>query len=119
MSGMGGVGVGLVYVQGGGAARVRSIFSGRAASTARPEMFDKFLAWRRAACAARAGKTCRAGSQCTARTGACPLDQLFKEAIDYAANGYPITPMNAEVIKGTFRKACRSWLVFRRAGLPR
>ena len=102
MSGMGGVGVGLVYVKAEGRTRALD-FSGRAASTAHPEMFDKFSRGTGPRAPLVPGNLSGWLTMHSAY-GSLPLDQLFKEAIDYAANGYPITPMNAEVIKGTFER---------------
>ena len=102
MSGMGGVGVGLVYIRAEGRTRALD-FSGRAASTARPEMFDKFSRGTGPRAPLVPGNLSGWLTMHSAY-GSLPLDQLFKEAIDYAANGYPITPMNAEVIKGTFER---------------
>ena len=100
MSGMGGVGVALVYVKSEGRTRALD-FTGRAASGAQPEMFDQITRDRGPRAPLVPGNLSGWLTMHDAY-GTLPLDQLFKEAIDYAANGYPITPMNAETIKGSF-----------------
>ena len=102
MSGMGGVGVGLVYVKSEGRTRALD-FSGRAASAARPEMFDEVTRDRGPRAPLVPGNLSGWLTMHSAY-GTLPLDKLFEEAIDFAANGYPITPMNAETIKNTFER---------------
>ncbi len=100
MSGMGGVGVGLVYMKSEGRTRALD-FSGRAASAAQPEKFDQVTRDRGPRAPLVPGNL-SGWLTMHGAYGTLPLDQLFKEAIDYAANGYPVTPMNADTIKALF-----------------
>ena len=102
MSGMGGVGVGLVYVKSEGRTRALD-FSGRAASAATPEMFDQVTRDRGPRAPLVPGNLSGWLTMHSAY-GTLPLDKLFEEAIDYAANGYPITPMNAETIANMYER---------------
>lgn len=100
MSGMGGVGVGLVYMKSEGRTRALD-FSGRAASSAQPELFD-LVSRDRGPRAPLVPGNLSGWLTMHSAYGTLPLDQLFREAIDYATNGYPITPMNADTIKALF-----------------
>ena len=88
MSGMGGVGVGLVYVKAEGRTRALD-FSGRAASAATPEMFDQVTRDRGPRAPLVPGNLSGWLTMHNAY-GTLPLDTLFEEAIDFAANGYPL-----------------------------
>ena len=100
MSGMGGVGVGLVYMKSEGRTRALD-FSGRAASAAQPEKFDLVTRDRGPRAPLVPGNLSGWLTMHDAY-GTLPLGKLFEEAIDYAANGYPVTPMNADTIKALF-----------------
>jgi gamma-glutamyltranspeptidase/glutathione hydrolase len=97
MSGVGGIGVALLHVAREGRTRVLN-FSGRAASGATPDLFDEqtkqigakaplvpgnvagWLTWHEA-------------------YGKLPANRLFRDAIEYAANGIPLTPFGAEMLQ--------------------
>ncbi len=102
MSGMGGVGVALVYVASEGRTRYLD-FSGRAASTAQPQMFDN-VTRDMGPLAPLVPGNLSGWITMHGAYGSLPLSRLFKEAIDYAENGYPITPMNAHVIEGAVER---------------
>ena len=102
MSGMGGVGLALVYVAAEGRTRCLN-FSGRAASAAQPEMFTN-VTRESGPLAPLVPGNLSGWLTMHAEYGTMGLDRLFEEAIDYAENGYPVTPMNAHVIEETFKR---------------
>jgi gamma-glutamyltranspeptidase/glutathione hydrolase len=101
MSGVGGIGVALLYVAREGRTRVLN-FSGRAASESTPDRFDEetkqigpkaplvpgnvagWLTWHES-------------------YGKLPRARLFRDAIEYAANGIPLTPFNAEMLQQNWK----------------
>ncbi len=97
MSGMGGIGLALVYLAGEG--RVRALnFSGRMPKSAHPDRFTEETKWTGILAPLVPGSV--AGwLTMHERYGALELDEVFAPAIDYAENGFPITNLNARVMR--------------------
>ncbi len=97
MSGVGGIGVALVYVAKEGRTRVLN-FSGRAPGAATP---DKFTEDSKATGPLSLLAPGNVSGWLTLHEayGSLPRTRLFREAIDYAGHGYPLTPFNSEMLK--------------------
>ncbi len=96
MSGVGGIGHALVYVAAEGRTRVLN-FSGRAASAATPDKFTEKTKENGPRSPLVPGNV--AGWYELHHTyGRRPLARCFRDAIEYARNGVPLTPFNAEML---------------------
>lgn len=97
MSGVGGIGIALVYVAKENRTRVLN-FSGRAGSKATPDRFTEESKTTGARSPLVPGNV--AGwLEMHGKYGKLPRKRVFRDAIDYAENGAPLTPFNAEMLK--------------------
>ena len=96
MSGVGGIGLALVYVAAEG--RVRALnFSGRAPTAAEPSRFTEETKETGVLSALVPGNV--AGWMMLHDTyGSLDRERLFQPAIDYAENGFPITHLNSQIM---------------------
>lgn len=96
MSGVGGIGTALVYIA--AEKRTRSLnFSGRAAGAATPDKFTEQTKETGPRSPLVPGNV--AGwFEIHNRYGRRPLARCFRDAIDYARRGAPLTPFNAEML---------------------
>ena len=96
MSGLGGIGLALAYVAKEG--RVRALnFSGRAPLSAEPSLFTEETKGKGILAALVPGNP--AGWLTLHKTyGSMGREKLFRQAIDYAENGFPITYLNSKII---------------------
>jgi gamma-glutamyltranspeptidase/glutathione hydrolase len=96
MSGVGGIGVALLYIAGEKRTRVLN-FSGRAASGATPNQYDEQTKQIGAKAPLVPGNV--AGwLTWHEKYGKLPRKRLFRDAIDIAANGVPLTPFSSEML---------------------
>ena len=96
MSGMGGIGLALIYLAGEG--RIRALnFSGRMPKSAHPDRFTEETKWTGTLASLVPGNV--AGwLTMHAEYGTLELEQLFGPAIDYAENGFPVTNLNSRTM---------------------
>jgi gamma-glutamyltranspeptidase/glutathione hydrolase len=100
MSGAGGIGHALVYVANERRTRVLN-FSGHAPTGAAPEVFTEESKQLGAKAPLVPGN---AGGWLTMHEayGRLPRQRVFRDAIEYASNGCPLTPFNAEMLKANW-----------------
>lgn len=97
MSGMGGIGLALVYLVGEG--RIRALnFSGRMPKSAQTDLYTEETKWTGILAPLVPGNV--AGwLTMHGEYGTLDLEQVFAPAIDYAENGFPITNLNSRTMK--------------------
>ena len=96
MSGVGGIGVALAYVAGEGQVRALD-FSGRAPGAAEPSRFTNETKETGVLAPLVPGNP--AGWLALhQRYGSLDRGRLFRPAIDYAENGFPVTPLTSYII---------------------
>ncbi|MDA1279727.1 MAG: gamma-glutamyltransferase [Chloroflexi bacterium] len=100
MSGVGGIGIGMVYIAREGRTRILN-FSGHAPNAAKPEIYDQFNIETGPLAPLVPGNV--SGWMTMHETyGSLPLSRVFRDAINYAAEGVALTPFNAKMVEENF-----------------
>ncbi len=105
MSGVGGIGLALVYIAKERRTRVLN-FSGHAPQAARPEMYDRFNIETGPLAPLVPGNV-SGWMTMHEQYGSLPLPRLFRDAIQYAAQGVALTPFNARMIEENLERIDR------------
>jgi gamma-glutamyltranspeptidase/glutathione hydrolase len=105
MSGVGGIGLALVYVAKEGRTRALN-FSGHAPEAAKPEMFDQ-LNIETGPLAPLVPGNVSGWMTMHEEYGSLPLTRLFRDAIQYSSEGVALTPFNANMVEENLQRIDR------------
>ena len=105
MSGVGGIGLALVYVAKEGRTRALN-FSGHAPQAAKPEMYDQ-LNIETGPLAAMVPGNVSGWMTMHEEYGSLPLKRVFRDAIQYSEQGVALTPFNANMVEENLERIDR------------